>query len=81
MRKEILASLVAVAVVVGLVLWSQLIAPSLLGAQQSAGCGAPKSWGALRGGAPFLTFEATDGTLRIVNMETCRIEKIFTRSQ
>ena len=65
--------------VVGMLFYSQFIAPSRLSAQRGQ-CDVPKSWGALRGGAPYLTFETADGTVRVVEFSACRLTTV-TRSQ
>lgn len=85
---NILASLVAVVVGVGMsLLYSQLTTPGVVSAQAAGPCSVPKGLGAFRGGtalgngAPSLTFEATDGTISIVQLGVCRVVATITRSQ
>lgn len=76
MRKAILVTLFGVGVVVGVFLHSQLGATAHA---LQAGCAVPKSYGAFRSFAGIMVFEAPDGTLRIMDANSCTIDRTVTR--
>jgi hypothetical protein len=42
---------------------------------QRAACSVPTNYGALKSwSAPFIVFEAADGTIRIVNVQSCAVQ-------
>ena len=86
MSTRTVAVLVAVAVAVGMVLYSQLVTPRLASAQPTGeqvkfNCNVPKTFGTFRAAsAEGLFFEAPDGTIRLVYVENCRVMGVYQRN-